>query len=167
MSRIVNIFILIEEWVTKILLVAVVCLVFFAALIRWVGFPIAWSVEMAQLLFIWLIFIGANQALRKNRHIGIDLLTIRLPSRVQKMLDFLIDLLIFVFLVVCVYFGTKHSVEHSLRSIQNLPLSYSLVTSAVPFGCGLMLLTLVAKWIKIFTSGSVDEASSSKLDSAI
>jgi TRAP-type C4-dicarboxylate transport system permease small subunit len=37
--------------------------------------PPSWSVDMAQLLFIWVCFIGADLAMQKDRHIGVDLLT--------------------------------------------------------------------------------------------
>ncbi len=58
----------------KFLLIVIVVLVFAAGLLRWFDHPLIWSVDLAQLLFLWVSFIGANQALRKRAHIGMDLL---------------------------------------------------------------------------------------------
>ncbi|MEK9703335.1 MAG: hypothetical protein VW829_15060 [Deltaproteobacteria bacterium] len=43
------------EWVVgATLLTVIVFLVFIASVMRFLGFPIIWSVDLAQLLFIWL-----------------------------------------------------------------------------------------------------------------
>lgn len=46
--------------------------------------PIIWSIEIAQLLFAWLAFLGANQAMRAGAHIGVDLLTRNLPPPIRR-----------------------------------------------------------------------------------
>lgn len=153
MRHISKYFILLEEWTTRILLVTVVCLVFYTSIVRWIGFPVSWSVELAQLIFIWVIFLGANQALRKNRHIGVDIITKRLPQKIQLTLAIIVDLIIVAFLMICVYYGFKASIDNSLRSIQNLPISYSFVTLAVPIGSTLMIITLINKWISLNRKG--------------
>lgn len=150
----------IEEALTQLLIAAIVLLVFFVAIVRWSGFPVAWSVEISQLLFVWLIFLGADQALRNNRHIGIDVLTSKLSDKVQVLLSGLIDLLIALFLIFMIYYGIQHSLEHSLRSIQNLPISYSYATSSVPTGCTLMLVTILIKWLTRKEKQKIDQKTS-------
>ncbi|MGY4688348.1 TRAP transporter small permease [Salibacterium sp. K-3] len=140
----------VEDIATKLLLTSIVVLVFYSAMVRWLGVPIAWSVEMAQLLFIWLVFLGANQALRKNRHIGVDIFTNKLPEKIKITLNVVTDCLIAGFLLIIIFYGTQHVFDHALRSVQNLPISYSYITSSVPAGCSLMLLTLFVKWISFF-----------------
>lgn len=46
--------------------------------------PLIWTPDLAQLLFSWLIFVGAALALRRNAHYSVDMLppswrTINLP----------------------------------------------------------------------------------------
>ncbi|MFZ4453048.1 TRAP transporter small permease [Salibacterium aidingense] len=140
----------IEDIITKLLLASIVILVFYSAMVRWLGVPVAWSVEMGQLLFIWLIFLGANQAMRKNRHIGVDVFTNRLPDKLKTPVNVFTDSLIACFLIVIIFYGTQHAADHALRSVQNLPLSYSYITASVPAGCTLMLVTLLMKWISFW-----------------
>ena len=45
-----------EFAVAALLLAAIVLLVFVAAVMRFFGHPLIWSVDLAQLLFIWLCF---------------------------------------------------------------------------------------------------------------
>lgn len=68
-----------EDIASKTLLAAIVMLVFLAAVGRSLGYPLIWSVDMAQLLFIWLCFLGANRAMRAKAHVGVDLFVRKLP----------------------------------------------------------------------------------------
>ena len=45
--------------------------------------PLAWTEELATLLFAWLVFIGASLALKKNEHFAIELLVDLLPDRLR------------------------------------------------------------------------------------
>ncbi|MBE0529342.1 MAG: TRAP transporter small permease, partial [Rhodospirillales bacterium] len=49
-----------EEAISRVLLAICVVLVIVASLGRWYGHPIIWSVDMAQLLFVWICVLGAN-----------------------------------------------------------------------------------------------------------
>lgn len=112
---------------------------------RWAGMPLSWSVEFAQLLFVWVIFLGANRCLREDRHIGVDFFVKKLKPKTNAVLEIVINILIMTFLVFLINFGIQLSIENSVRLISNLPLSYSFITMAVPVGSTLMLITLVFK----------------------
>ncbi len=47
-----------EFLLAKLLLACIVLLVFAAAVVRSVGHPLIWSVDVAQLMFIWLCFLA-------------------------------------------------------------------------------------------------------------
>lgn len=134
-----------ENFITNLLMIGVVIFVFIAAVMRWVGYPIAWSVEFATLLFVWVIFLGSNKALRENRHIGVDFFTKRMPLKVRTVVDLIILFTMMFFLVFVGIFGIILSFENSVRLISNLTISYSWVTIAVPSGCLLMVITLIFK----------------------
>jgi TRAP-type C4-dicarboxylate transport system permease small subunit len=152
MKKLTHNLIKIEEVISKLLLISVVLLVFLAATGRWFGFPVAWSVNMAQFLLVWIIFLGANQALRNNKHIGVDILTRLLPLKVQRYLELVILTLISCFLLFCIYYGTSLSLENSNRLISNTSISYSFITLAVPVGCFLMFITIIGNFKKVITN---------------
>ncbi|WP_209121640.1 TRAP transporter small permease [Alkalihalobacillus sp. BA299] len=134
-----------ENFITDFLMIGVVFFVFIASVMRWAGSPIPWSVEFAQLLFVWVIFLGANRALREDRHIGVDFFTKKLPDRLRVTLEILMMLLVMGFLIFIGYFGILLSIENSVRLISNLTMSYSFVTLSVPIGCILMIFTILIK----------------------
>jgi TRAP-type C4-dicarboxylate transport system permease small subunit len=150
MKKIVNIGILLEDISTQILLSFIVLLVFLAAASRFSGYPINWSVDIAQALFVWVIFIGANQAWRKSRHIGIDMLFNLLSPGLQKTLSVIIYTLISVFLITIIINGVYITVVNSGRILNDIPISYSFVTLAVPAGALLMLITTIEKITRLF-----------------
>ncbi|MCT1901681.1 TRAP transporter small permease [Oceanobacillus sojae] len=134
-----------ENVITNLLMIGVVLFVFVAAVMRWAGYPIVWSVEFAQLLFVWVIFLGANRALRENKHIGVDFFTRKLPGKLSAFVEIIMDLLVLGFLGFIFYFGILLSIENSLRLINNLTISYSIVTLSVPVGSALMIITILIK----------------------
>lgn len=135
----------IENFITNLLMIGVVIFVFFASVMRWVGYPIPWSVEFAQLLFVWVIFLGANRTLREDKHIGVDFFTKRLPERLRVVIEIVTILLIMTFLIFIGIYGIQLSIENSVRLISNLSMSYSFVTLSVPIGCILMIFTILFK----------------------
>ena len=135
----------IEETAARVLLAAIVVLVFLAALTRWFDYPIIWSIDIAQLFFGWICFLGADTALRQGRHIGMDILIRLFPARFQRTVGFFLDILSIVFLVIVTYYGFKLSIINWERRFNTIEVSYSLATLSVPVGCLLMLRTMVSR----------------------
>ncbi len=134
-----------EEYFVVVFLAALILLVFIAAVLRWFGIGVAWSMDMAQLLFAWVCFIGADLALRQNKHVGLDMLTTRLPLPVQNLLALCNNLLMLAFCGIIVFYGTTLCIQNYQRLFNTLPMSYSLVTSAGPVGCALMFTTIIRR----------------------
>lgn len=143
MARLIKGLEIAEETAAKVLLAAAVLLVFVASLARWVGYPIVWSVDMAQLLFIWVCFFGANQALRRGQHIGVDAFVSRVPARVQRWIRIGHLVVMAAFLVPIVYQGIELAMLNVERRFSDTDMSYVWVTAAVPVGSALLLITLV------------------------
>jgi len=141
-----------EEWLSQFLLAVIVLLVFVAAFTRYIGMPINWSVDIAQALFVWVIFLGANQAWRSSRHIGIDLLVKRFDARTRNRIQLLLYGVIAVFLVSLIVSGIHITIVNAGRILQDIPISYSYVTAAVPVGSFLMLLTTGRKIVLLLAS---------------
>ena len=134
----------IELLVGIALLAAIVGLVFIAAVMRFFGTPLIWSVDLAQLLFIWLCFLGANRALRRRVHLGIDLLIQALDHRKRLALELLLGLLVVAFLGVLAVEGVKLTLLNKERLFGDRGIPYAFVTIAVPVGCVFLIFTVIA-----------------------
>ncbi len=133
----------IEFGVCVLLLAAITFLVFIAAIMRFFGYPLIWSVDMAQLLFVWLCFFGANRAMRDKTHLGMEVVVKYLGYKRHFWLEMLCAVIILVFLVLLAKEGTKLTMLNRERTFGDSTLSYAWVTAAVPVGCLLLALSLV------------------------
>lgn len=136
-----------ELTTAALMMAAMVVLVFWAALSRYVSVPVNWSVDAAQGLFVWIIFLGASQALRRRRHIGVSIATERLSARSRLVIRLLVDVLMIGFLAVIIRYAILVSIVNSARQFPSFALSYSWVTIAVAVGGVLMLITTCVDFI--------------------
>lgn len=73
------------EWLMAIALTVMVVLVFGNVVLRYVfNTGIAWAEEIARLMFVWMIFLGAILALRQHAHIGVEMLQAKLPRSARR-----------------------------------------------------------------------------------
>lgn len=119
---------------------------------------IDWADEISRLCFVWSIFLAIPLGIKRGAHIGIELLTVHLPARVQGMLyramvalSILLMALIMAeafvltldqwdepmptvnasvaWFMVPVCFGAAHSVLHLIRlAVRGAPVKRSAVT---------------------------------------
>ncbi|MFL6718243.1 MAG: TRAP transporter small permease [Burkholderiaceae bacterium] len=72
------------EWLMALALAIMVVLVFGNVVLRYAfNSGLAWAEEVARLMFVWLIFLGAILALRHHAHIGVEMLQQRLPRKAR------------------------------------------------------------------------------------
>ncbi|MEC9490134.1 MAG: TRAP transporter small permease, partial [Halanaerobiales bacterium] len=104
-------------------------------------------VDLAQLLFVWVVFLGADRALQTNNHIGVDFFVNFLPRKFKKFIYIIHYLFILLFLSGIIYYGFDLTISNFSRNFSTLGISYSYATAAVPVGCLLMFRTIIYKFI--------------------
>lgn len=136
---------------------AIIVLTFGNAVLRLFNHPIVANDEICSLLFAWVSFMGADIALLSNRLVGMDILTMNLPIRIQKILQLIVYIIMMVIMGMFVYQGTGLAKLNWARVFNSLPMSYGWVTLSLAV-CGLMMIiSLVIKAavvIKEFTNDS-------------
>ncbi len=135
-----------EAFVAATFLVLMVALIFMGGLMRMLGHPINWSTDAATCLFAWACFLAADIAWRKNSLMAVEVVTGRMPERLQAACRLLNYILIAAFLVYLMVMGVYLSWISRVRSFQGIPeISYSWVTMSLPFGALLLLITTALK----------------------
>ena len=134
----------IEDALTMVLLAVIVLCVFVAAVMRWFGIPLIWSVDFATMLFIWVAILGANKALREGHHVGVDVIVRHFPLGTRIGLDLFFHLLIAIFILFLTWYGVELVQLNSERLHGTSGLSYSWITAAIPVGFSLMFITNTA-----------------------
>lgn len=139
-----------ELLIASILLAAIVLLVFAASILRFFDHPLVWSVDVAQLLFIWLCFFGAARAMREKSHIGIDLAVRMLPHRWRLGTEIVVCAVVIAFLCALVYQGTKLTLLNTARQFGDSGLSYGWVTAAVPAGSLMLIIAILRNIVRVW-----------------
>jgi TRAP-type C4-dicarboxylate transport system permease small subunit len=131
-----------------LLLAAITGLVFVAALLRFFGHPRTWSVDMAQLLFIWLCMLGACRAMREKSHLGMEVLVKYLPYMSRLWVELLCSVITLVFLGIIAKLGFDLAWLNRARTFGDSSISYAWVTIAVPVGCILLGVALAYNMVR-------------------
>lgn len=138
----------IEIILGAIILAVIVGLVFVAAIMRTFNHPLIWSVDLAQLLFIWLCFLGAVKAMRERSHLGVDMLVRQLGFEHRLKLELTLSVVFVLLLVILAREGYLLSMLNFERQFGDSGIPYFYVTIAVPVGCILLSIAIIGNAIE-------------------
>jgi len=108
--------------------------------------PLVWTLDLAQLLFAWCIFLGAALALRKGQHYQINLWPTSGP--VAWVPRLVVVLASGAVLFVLVRNGYAMTLIGLHRESQSLGVSETWFFMPIPLGGGLMLLFFVERLLR-------------------
>jgi TRAP-type C4-dicarboxylate transport system permease small subunit len=91
-----------------------------------------WSEELARYLLVWLTFLGASVAYRRNIHPGIDIVYARMPASFQKTISIVIHLISMVLFGVMIIYGIQFSYFVRLQISPALYLPKWIIFSIIP-----------------------------------
>lgn len=132
------------------ILAAIVGLIGIAAVARFFGAPIIWSIEIAQLLFAWEVMLAADLALQKDRHFGLSILLDNVSPRGKLYVETFNILILIVLLGFLLSYAITNTMLVHLSRVGALQFPASLIHASMPFGIALMLRTLLVKlWYAI------------------
>ena len=120
----------------------ITALVFGGAVLRFAGHPVNWAQDLAMLLMAWVVFLGADIALRTVGFIRVDALYGKLPKVIQDVLFYFFLAISMVFLAVLVHYGIQLALSNMSRVYQTLGVSYFWATLSAPVGAVMLGLTL-------------------------
>lgn len=151
------------QWFAKLefavgacLLAVITFLVFIAAVMRFAGHPIIWSVDLAQLLFIWLCFVGAARAMRQRAHLGVDFLVRLFGHKTRLTIETILAVIFIAFMMVLAREGYNLTLMNIERLFGDSGLSYAYVTIAVPVGCVFLSIAILVNLVEAWRGRDAD-----------
>jgi C4-dicarboxylate transporter DctQ subunit len=114
------------EWVSIACFIVTVLLVVLAVCLRPLQIAAPWSDEGACLLFIWTSFLSAAVALKRNLHIRIDVLLVKLPPMAKRGFLWFLDLLCLPFCIGLLYgiYKMMEASAYMTSSVLEIPMIY-------------------------------------------
>jgi TRAP-type C4-dicarboxylate transport system permease small subunit len=128
-----------EETIAALALAVVFLSVTWGVIARYIApQPAAWSNELATIGFAWVVFLGAAAAARRRLHVGVDIVTARLPPSVQRGLAIVVGLFLSVTLAYIAWLAIKLGHASLSRPTPVLRFPTTVVHAAVAIGFGSM-----------------------------
>ena len=106
--------------------------------------PLPWSEELAKLLMVWIVFLGASAGIQRGEHVTIDFVLQRLSAKAATAVDLAYRALAVFFLGVVFWFGW--SLMLTVGMVARFPgLGWPEVWryAAAPVGAAFMIVQLV------------------------
>jgi len=145
-----------EAFIARVLLVAMVGLIFGAGIARVLGYPINWAIDTATCFFAWACFFSADIAWRSDKLMSVDMFVNYLPPKGRRLCRMVNYGILIVFLTYIIGAGAWLSYISRARAFQGIPaVSYSWVTLSLPVGGILLLITTILKIRREIQSGGL------------
>lgn len=147
-----------EEWICIVLLIAMVIVVVLQVFFRYcLNNPLTWTEELSRFIFIWLIGMGCGYCITKDDHVKVEMLVDMMPTKVQKIIGIIMDVLPLIAFAYLIPFAWKFTVaQHKIRSTA-LHLKYSFVYGAC-FVCAILIVIhLILKLVLMLDKGTEEK----------
>ena len=141
-ERIINVF---EKLVATICVVSMVVVLFLQVFTRYVlKVPLYWSEELARIILIWSVFLGADLAFRAGTHMRIDILSRKLPKSFRMVSNMIAKTTVTAFSVVLVVHGWDLSKKMMRIIAPATAIPIGLIDLILPI---FALLTIIIVWM--------------------
>ncbi len=108
---------------------------------------LAWTDELAAILFLWLTMFGAALAFRRGSHMRLDILVRLAPPRTRAVLDVLATLVPALFCAILIPATVTFLQQEQIIVTAALQLPHSYVDASIVIGLAFILLLAVVRLV--------------------
>ena len=132
------------EGLCAILMVALAVVVFIQVFNRFIlKTHLAWSEDLAMLLYQWVVFVGAALGVKRMRHFGIELVVRQFPDRWRHRIELVTPLAVLIVAVVMIVQGYNILTLNMNRIYSTMNLSYIWAFLPIPLSGVLIIVYLI------------------------
>jgi TRAP-type C4-dicarboxylate transport system permease small subunit len=133
-----------------ILVVALAIIVFLQVFNRFIlKAPLAWSEDLAMLLFQWVAFLGAAVGVKRTRHFGIELVVKQMSARTRHWIEIaVVPLVVGAVAVVMIVQGSSLIQFNYNRIYSSMDLSYIWAYLPIPISGVLIVIFLIEQEVQ-------------------
>lgn len=117
----------IETYICALVFAVMCTIIFLQIVLRAAGFPLAWTEETARYLFVWTIYLAASKAVKNNKHLSVDLLSIALKGNAGLILEIFTNLVSLVFFLILCYFGFSVMSKMTVHPQYSAAVGYNMI----------------------------------------
>ena len=148
-NKLFNLWDTLELYLCGIMVTLATCFAFYQVLMRYaLSKAPEWAEESIMYLIIWSIFIISSKLVRDGAHVGATFFIERMPVKVQRIVNIIINLFTISFCVLVIVYGFQivafaHSMDE--RSTTKLLFPMWIAYLSIPVGGCLMLLSFLRR----------------------
>ena len=140
------------DWSIVAIGALMIVLVFFNVIVHLFNKDMAWTVELCELLMVWVTFLGGAAAAYRGIHMSINEFLDKLGEPARRWADAAIQAACCAILLLLVWYGwgiVQASWDNTL-TVLNVPMAVQYL--ALPVGAGLMLVFVDRKSTRLNSS---------------
>jgi len=150
-----------EEYLLVYLLVMIACVMMLQIIMRYVfKASLSWAEEFTRYCFVWSVFLSISYSIKKGSMLKIDAVTSLMPKMIQKLINILIEIVVFAFLAILL-FNSKEVIVRLIQSGQTspameMPMYYVYAATIVGFSLGVFrsIQSIIISIMKLFKDKS-------------
>lgn len=138
---------------TTITIFAMAIIIILQIVFRLAGNPLTWTEELARILMVWTIFLGAAYLyhMPKNGHIIVDFLVELMPAKAAQILGKITNGLVAIFIVMAFYYGCILVSQSTSVVLPATKLSLSWLYLSVPVSMLCMIIFTISHALGIYS----------------
>lgn len=141
------------KWYIVLLMSLMVFMTFIQVVARYVMHsPFTSTEEYTRMVLVWLTFMGAAVALRRNGLTRIEVLEERLPAKMRRSLSAFFDFVLMFLLLIIIVKGWEATLITTSQVVAGTPLSYAWFVFSVVVGSAIMFFYLALRRLEHFLS---------------
>lgn len=144
------------EEIFSIIVFSIMCLVVLWAVLcrRFFKIPFPYGEELARYLMVYAIFVGV----RKNSHLGVEVLTSFLPKGAAHLVDIVAQLLSLALYIAFFYFSVllTQNIYQNGQTSAAMHIPMWLAYLALPIGFGLSIIRCVQMTVKVIRGDDIE-----------
>ncbi len=111
------------------------------------AFSLSWGDELAQVLLVWMTFLGAAVGMRDKAHYAFDYLVKSLPDSAKRLFILLSEMIVILASVGLLYWSAKATILIRHWVMPAMEVSRALVYGACPVGMFFLLVYAVRNFV--------------------
>lgn len=145
-----------EELFLMLSFIGLILLVFIQVVARYIlNVSVGWSAELSRYLLIWITWISASYAIKREEHIRIKLLTDKMPETGRKYIEVFVLFIWTFFATIMAWGGTQMILvlHQTGQQTSTLGISSWIPYLIVPIAGMLIIIRVIEQFILIFKKG--------------
>ena len=111
---------------------------------HFINFAIPWTEELSRWFYIYIVFVGASEAVSRRDHIAVDIVQNRLSNKFNLVLDTSIHIVFSLVSAFIAYRGYLFAERMDRLTSVTMDIQMSMLYVAVPIGFALVFIKSVA-----------------------